>query len=101
MMPQLTTFGSFYPMLIAYCAAYVPTLALGNSLALHHLADAKTDFPRVKTLSAIGWIGGGVTLSLLNGEQSAIQFLPRRRRLAGARHFLAHSAAHAAAENGR
>jgi nucleoside transporter len=73
-MPQLTTFGSFYPALIAYCAAYVPTLALGNSLALHHLADAKTDFPRVKTLSAIGWIGGGVTLSLLNGEQSAIQF---------------------------
>jgi nucleoside transporter len=73
-LPQLTTFASFYPVLIAYCALYVPTLALGNSLSLHHLADAKADFPRIKTLSAVGWIAGGVTLSLLKGEQSAIQF---------------------------
>jgi nucleoside transporter len=74
LLPQFVTFGSFYPALIAYCALYVPTLALGNSLSLHHLADPKTDFPRVKTLSAVGWIAGGVTLSLLKGEQSAIQF---------------------------
>ncbi len=62
-------------MLIAYCATYAPTLALGNSLSLHHLADPKRDFPLVKTLSAVGWIAGGVTLSLvLKGEQSAVQF---------------------------
>lgn len=73
-LPQFVTFSGFYPALIAYCALYVPTLALGNSLSLHHLADPKTDFPRVKTLSAVGWIAGGVTLSLLKGEQSAIQF---------------------------
>src|SRR5438093_10192502 len=74
-LPKLTTFGAFYPVLILYCASYVPTLALGNSLSLHHLADARRDFPIVKTLSAVGWIAGGVTLSLLlKGEQSAIQF---------------------------
>jgi nucleoside transporter len=73
-LPQLTTFGSFYPALILYCALFAPTLALGNSVALHHLADAKTDFPRVKIWSAVGWIGGGVTLSILHGEQSPIQF---------------------------
>src|SRR5690349_4330214 len=69
-----STFGTFYPTLIAYCALYAPTLALGNSLSLHHLADAKKDFPRVKIFSAIGWIGGGITLSLLKGEHSSIQF---------------------------
>ncbi len=75
MLPKLTTFGSFYPVLIIYCASYVPTLALGNSLSLHHLADPKRDFPLIKTLSAVGWIAGGVTLSLLlKGEQSAVQF---------------------------
>jgi len=68
------TFAVFYPLLIVYCATYVPTLALGNSLSLTHLADAKRDFPRIKTLSAVGWIAGGVTVSLLKGEQSAIQF---------------------------
>ena len=71
---RLTDFGSFYLVLIAYCATYAPTLALGNSLSMHHLADAKQDFPRVKIFSAIGWIAGGVTLSLLEGEQSTTQF---------------------------
>jgi hypothetical protein len=28
LLPKLTTFGAFYPVLIAYCATYVPTLAL-------------------------------------------------------------------------
>jgi nucleoside transporter len=73
-LPHVTAFSSFYPTLILYCALFAPTLALGNSLSLHHLADARTDFPRVKIWSAVGWIGGGVTLSLLRGEQSSIQF---------------------------
>jgi nucleoside transporter len=74
-LPSLTTFGPFYLVLIAYCASYAPMLALGNSLSLHHLANPKRDFPLVKTLSAVGWIAGGVTLSVgLKGEQSAVQF---------------------------
>src|SRR5947207_13376207 len=74
-LPKLSSFVPFYSVLILYCATYVPTLALGNSLSLHHLADAKRDFPIVKTLSAVGWIAGGVTLSVaLEGEKSAVQF---------------------------
>jgi len=74
LLPGMTEFHSFYPTLILYCALFAPTLALGNSLSLHHLSDAATDFPRVKIWSAVGWIAGGVTLSLLRGEQSPIQF---------------------------
>jgi nucleoside transporter len=73
-LPQLTAFKTFYPTIVLYCALFVPTLALGNSLSLHHLHDAKTGFPRVKIFSAVGWIAGGVTLSLLQGEQSPVQF---------------------------
>src|SRR5687767_14451101 len=73
-LPQITAFKTFYPTLVLYCALFVPTLALGNSLSLHHLRDAKTSFPRVKIFSAVGWIAGGVTLSLLKGEQSPLQF---------------------------
>src|SRR5688572_21902897 len=68
-LPHVKVFGSFYPLLILYCALFAPTLALGNSLSLHHLKDAKQDFPRIKVLSAVGWIAGGLTLSLLGGEQ--------------------------------
>lgn len=61
---QVQSFAAFYPTLIVYCALYAPTLALGNSLSLHHLANAKVDFPRIKVLSAVGWIASraeGVT----------------------------------------
>ncbi len=74
LMPQFQSFGAFYPALIVYCALYVPTLALGNSLSLHHLADSKRDFPIVKLFSAVGWIAGLVVLNLLDGALSPVQW---------------------------
>lgn len=74
LLPRFHDFGGFYSTLIVYCALYVPTLALGNSLSLHHLENAKTDFPRVKMLSAVGWIAGLAALNALNGAESSIQF---------------------------
>lgn len=74
-LPMLTTFSSFYPMLILYCCTFVPTLALGNSLSLRHLENQKRDFPLVKVFSSVGWIAAGLTLSFVfNAEQSAVQF---------------------------
>ncbi|MFK5973970.1 MAG: MFS transporter [Flavobacteriaceae bacterium] len=74
-LPHATTFGSFYPLLIIYCATFVPTLALGTSLSLHHLTNPKQDLPIVKAFSAVGFIAGGITLSIVfEAEQSATQF---------------------------
>ena len=74
LLPRFDSFSTFYPALIGYCGLYVPTLALGNSLSLHHLADAKVDFPRVKMLSAVGWIAGLATVNAVDGVESPIQF---------------------------
>ncbi|MEY4941494.1 MAG: hypothetical protein RIQ93_3229, partial [Verrucomicrobiota bacterium] len=74
LIPRCTTFREFYPMLILYCALYVPTLALGNSLSLHHLANPKVDFPRVKMLSAVGWIAGLFGLGFIASAESSTQF---------------------------
>src|SRR6266487_287662 len=43
LLTQVSDFGTFYPLLILYCATFAPTLALGNSLSLHHLRDAQRD----------------------------------------------------------
>ena len=74
LIPRCTTFGSFYMMLILYCLLYVPTLALGNSLSLTHLANAKVDFPRVKMLSAVGWIAGLFGVGAIASAESPKQF---------------------------
>ncbi|NUN94450.1 MAG: MFS transporter [Verrucomicrobiae bacterium] len=74
LLPRCATFASFYPMLILYCALYVPTLALGNSLSLTHLANAKADFPRVKMLSAVGWIAGLFGVGSIASAESPTQF---------------------------
>lgn len=72
---RLTEFSSFYPVLIIYCATYVPTLALGSSLSLHHFTNPKRDLPLVKAFSAVGWIASGLVLSFVfKAEQSATQF---------------------------
>lgn len=74
LLPHTTEFWPFYLLLIVYCASFAPTLALGNSLSLFHLRDAKRDFPRVKILSAVGWIAGGIAVSELGAERSSAQF---------------------------
>jgi nucleoside transporter len=73
-LPHVSDFMPFYALLILYCALYAPTLALGNSLSLHHLRDAKRDFPQVKVFSAVGWIAGGVTLALIAEPDSPAQW---------------------------
>src|SRR5439155_11994714 len=73
-LPQLKEFVWFYPMLIVYCTLFAPTLALGNSLSMHHLRNAKRDFPQVKILSAVGWIAGGIAVTILKADETAMQF---------------------------
>lgn len=71
----LTEFGSFYPILIIYCTTYVPTLALGTSLSLHHFTNPKRDLPFVKAFTAVGWIASAIVVSIIfKAEQNAVQF---------------------------
>ena len=73
-LPAAKSFWTFFPLLTIYCATYTPTLALGNSLSLHQLRNAKFWFPIIKTLSAFGWIAGGLTVSYAGFENDHRQF---------------------------
>lgn len=49
-------YSTFLTLSILYSMAYMPTLALTNSLAFAHLSNAEKQFPRVRLWGTIGWI---------------------------------------------
>lgn len=54
------------PMLVfmlIYSLLFAPTLALTNSLALHHLKDPQREFGPIRVWGTIGWIAAGLILT--------------------------------------
>jgi nucleoside transporter len=62
-MSQSSEFNVFYPYVLGYMIAYMPTLALVNSVAFNQMKDPSKDFPFIRVWGTIGWILAGVLIS--------------------------------------
>lgn len=72
---QVTSFGSLYAIMLAYCLCYFPTISLTNSLTLRQISDQGRDFPLIRVFATLGWIVIGVVIGNLGIEAAKTPFL--------------------------
>ena len=60
-----TDFAAFYPYVLGYMIAYMPTLALVNSISFKQMKDPAKEFSLVRVFGTIGWIVAGLLISWL------------------------------------
>lgn len=65
LMAQTNDFGSFYPLVLGYMIAYMPTLALVNSVSFNQMKDPAKEFAPIRVLGTIGWIVAGLAISYI------------------------------------
>lgn len=63
-MYQATDFSAFYPYVLGYMIAYMPTLALVNSVSFNQMGDPAKEFPLIRVFGTAGWIIAGWVISL-------------------------------------
>ncbi len=63
-MSQTTEFSVFYPYVLGYMIAYMPTLALVNSVSFNQMQNPAKQFPFVRVFGTLGWIMAGWVISL-------------------------------------
>ena len=63
-MSTTTEFATFYPYVLGYMIAYMPTLALVNSVSFNQMTDTTKQFPLIRVWGTLGWIIAGAIISL-------------------------------------
>jgi len=71
LMYQSDNVESFYPFALAYMIAYMPTLALVNSVSFRQMQNPGKEFSFIRLFGTIGWIVAGLTISSVNWDSEA------------------------------
>ncbi|MDP5130072.1 MAG: nucleoside permease [Paraglaciecola sp.] len=67
LMSQAVDFNSFYPLVLGYMLAYMPTLALVNSVSFGQMKQPEREFGQIRVWGTIGWIAAGLIISYFFG----------------------------------
>ena len=70
-----TSFASVYTLLLLFCLCFFPTIALTNSITMQQVKNVGSDFPPIRTMGAIGWIGINLIVGYMRVEATTTPFL--------------------------
>ena len=71
---KITSNVAFYWVILCYSLAYMPTMALSNSVAFRQMTDIGKQFPPIRVFGTVGWVVSGFMISLFGIEQSPLTF---------------------------
>jgi nucleoside transporter len=71
---RITTNAPFYWIILLYSLAYMPTIALSNSVAFRQMSDPGKQFPVVRVFGTVGWVVAGFMIAILGIEQTPLTF---------------------------
>ncbi|MCC9135221.1 nucleoside permease [Pontibacter silvestris] len=63
--------GAFYPYVLTYMIAFMPTLALVNSVSFRQMTNPEKEFSVIRVWGTIGWIVAGLSISYIFHWDSA------------------------------
>lgn len=66
----MTSYDSFYPVLLVYMILYMPTLALVNSISFRQMSDPSKEFSFIRVFGTVGWIIAGLLIGWLQWEKT-------------------------------
>jgi nucleoside transporter len=64
----ITDPNTFFWIILAYSAMYMPTLALSNAVAFNLMSEPDKEFPRIRVFGTLGWIVVGLFIGALHFE---------------------------------
>jgi len=71
---RVTANGPFYWIILLYSLAYMPTIALSNSVAFRQMSDPGKQFPIIRVFGTVGWVISGFMIAILGIEQTPLTF---------------------------
>jgi len=71
---RITANAPFYWIMLLYSLAYMPTIALSNSVAFRQMSDPGKQFPLVRVFGTVGWVVSGFMIAVLGIETTPLTF---------------------------
>jgi nucleoside transporter len=71
---RVQTNAPFYWVILLYSLAYMPTIALSNSVAFRQMSDPGKQFPWVRVFGTVGWVISGFMIAILGIEKTPLTF---------------------------
>lgn len=76
MLTQITSYDSFYWIMLLYCLTFAPTIALTSSISMRQMSSPEKEFPLIRLMGTLAWIAVTNLIGFMGwGDKSTIFYI--------------------------